>query len=57
MFEIPLRCVEEIARQAIVVGFTVGNRSDPIPVEAKENGARVAEENGRMRRYEKLRMP
>ena len=42
MFEISLGCIEEIARHAIVVGFTVGNLSDPIPVKAKEDGARVA---------------
>jgi hypothetical protein len=57
MLEISLGCIEKIACHAIVVGFTVGNLSNPLLVKAKENGTRVAEENRRVRRDEELRMP
>lgn len=56
MFKISFGRIEEIARYTKVVGFTAGNLSDRIPVKAKENGTRVAQDNRRVSRDEKLRM-
>ena len=57
VLEVPLRGVEEIPSDLVVVRFMVGDLPDRIPIQAKEDRTRVAEENGRMRRDEKLRMP
>src|SRR6266446_1063865 len=54
MLEISLRRIQEITRDAIVLGLTVCDLSDRIAVQAEENRARVAEDDGGVRRNEEL---
>src|SRR5258706_1066460 len=56
MLEVPLRRVQEVTHDEVVLGFAIGDLPDGITVEAEENCARVAQEDGGVRRDEKLRV-
>ena len=54
VLEVPLRGVEEIPSDLVVVRFMVGDLPDRIPIQAKEDRTRVAEDDGRVCGDEKL---
>src|SRR5437867_2131842 len=57
MLEKPLRRVEEVASDQEMLRFAIGDLPDGVSVEIKEDRIRVAKENGRVTRDEKLRLP
>ena len=57
VLEEPLGRVQEVAREEVVRRLTIGDLTNGVPVEIEQHGARIAQENRRMRRDDELGVP